>query len=69
VAPKEFKKNPQKYVDLVCEQMIPLAAKRKLAKFVDVFLRQRRIYRTRPQRKFSKLRLNMASLFELTFAN
>jgi len=37
VAPKEFKKNPQKYVDLVCEQMIPLAAKRKLAKFVDVF--------------------------------
>jgi len=37
VVPKEFKKSPQKYVDLVCKQMIPLAAKRKLAKFVDVF--------------------------------
>jgi imidazolonepropionase len=35
--PKEFKKNPQKYVDLICEQMIPQAARRKLAKFVDVF--------------------------------
>jgi imidazolonepropionase len=37
VIPKEFKKNPQKYVDLVCQQMVPLAARRKLAKFVDVF--------------------------------
>ena len=35
--PTEFKKNPQKYVDLVCKQMIPQAARRKLAKFVDVF--------------------------------
>jgi len=37
VVPKEFKKNPQKYVELVCKQMIPRAARRKLAKFVDVF--------------------------------
>lgn len=37
VVPKEFKKNPQKYVNVVCQQMIPQAAKRKLAKFVDVF--------------------------------
>ena len=37
VVPKEFKSNPKKYVDLVCKQMIPQAAKRKLAKFVDVF--------------------------------
>jgi imidazolonepropionase len=37
VVPKEFKKNPQKYVDLVCQQMVPQAAKRQLAKFVDVF--------------------------------
>ncbi len=37
VVPMEYKKNPQKYVDLVCKQMVPLAAKRKLAKFVDVF--------------------------------
>ena len=37
VVPAEFKNNPQKYVDLVCEQMIPQAARRKLAQFVDVF--------------------------------
>ncbi len=37
VVPTEFKRNPEKYVDMVCQQMIPLAAKRKLAKFVDVF--------------------------------
>lgn len=37
VVPAEFKSKPQAYVDLVCRQMIPQAAKRKLAKFVDVF--------------------------------
>ena len=37
VVPKEFKKNPQKYVELVCKQMIPQVARRRLAKFVDVF--------------------------------
>jgi imidazolonepropionase len=37
VVPQEFKNNPQEYVTLVCEQMIPQAAKRKLAQFVDVF--------------------------------
>jgi len=37
VVPKEFKKNPHKYVDLVCKQMIPRVAKRRLATFVDVF--------------------------------
>jgi len=37
VVPKEFQGRPQKYVDLVCSEMIPLAAKRKLAAFVDVF--------------------------------
>jgi imidazolonepropionase len=37
VVPPEFKNNPQKYVSLVCEQMIPQAARRKLAQFVDVF--------------------------------
>jgi len=35
--PKEFRDRPQDYVELVCEQMIPQAAKRKLARFVDVF--------------------------------
>ena len=37
VVPKEFQGHSQDYVDLVCNQMIPQAAKRKLAQFVDVF--------------------------------
>lgn len=37
VVPKEFRDRPQDYVEMVCEQMIPQAAKRKLARFVDVF--------------------------------
>jgi imidazolonepropionase len=37
VVPPEFKSNPDEYVQLVCEEMIPQAAKKKLAQFVDVF--------------------------------
>jgi imidazolonepropionase len=37
VVPCEYIDRPQEYVTLVCEQMIPLVARRKLAKFVDVF--------------------------------
>jgi imidazolonepropionase len=37
VIPKEFQQNPQGYVELVCNEMIPQAAKHKLAQFVDVF--------------------------------
>jgi len=37
VVPKEFQGRSPKYVELVCKDMIPQAAKRKLAKFVDVF--------------------------------
>ena len=37
VVPSEFQGRPQEYVDLVCKEMIPKAAKRKLASFVDVF--------------------------------
>jgi imidazolonepropionase len=37
VVPKEFQGRSQKYVEVVCRQMIPQAAKRKLAQFVDVF--------------------------------
>ena len=37
VVPKEFQGKAEKYVLQVCEQMIPQAAKRKLAQFVDVF--------------------------------
>ncbi len=35
--PKEFRGRSEKYVELVCKEMIPHAAKRKLAQFVDVF--------------------------------
>ena len=37
VVPKEFHGQAGTYVKEVCEKMIPLAAKRKLAQFVDVF--------------------------------
>ncbi len=38
VIPPEFENQRDNYIDLICEQMIPLAAKRKLARFVDVFV-------------------------------
>jgi len=37
IVPKEFQGCSQKYVEAVCTEMIPRAAKRKLAQFVDVF--------------------------------
>jgi imidazolonepropionase len=37
VVPKEFKDCSQKYVESVCTEMVPRAAKGKLAQFVDVF--------------------------------
>ena len=37
VVPKEFQGRAQEYVEIVCGQMIPTVAKRKLAQFVDVF--------------------------------
>ena len=37
IVPKEFQGCSQKYVEIVCTEMIPRAAKRKLAQFVDVF--------------------------------
>ena len=40
VVPKEFQGRSQKYVEIVCKEMIPQAAKRKLARFVDVFCDQ-----------------------------
>ena len=37
IVPKEFHGRGQEYVEVVCKQMIPLVAQRKLAQFVDVF--------------------------------
>ncbi len=36
--PHEFSDNPDNYVQMVCEQMIPTAARGNLAEFVDVFV-------------------------------
>jgi imidazolonepropionase len=37
VVPPEFAGKEDQYVDVVCREIIPLAAKKKLAEFVDVF--------------------------------
>jgi len=37
VIPKEFQGRSQKYVEIVCTEMVPQAARRKLVQFVDVF--------------------------------
>jgi len=37
VVPPEFRENPDEYVNIVCEEMIPAVARQKLAEFVDVF--------------------------------
>jgi len=37
VVPPEFRDDPDEYVRIVCEEMIPAAADRKLAEFADVF--------------------------------
>jgi imidazolonepropionase len=37
VVPNEFRERAQEYVELVCSEMIPQAARRELARFVDVF--------------------------------
>jgi imidazolonepropionase len=37
VVPLEHRDHPDEYVRIVCEEMIPAAAQRKLASFVDVF--------------------------------
>ncbi|HEX6822708.1 MAG TPA: hypothetical protein VF123_11675, partial [Candidatus Sulfotelmatobacter sp.] len=40
VVPGEFRNCSQKYIELVCTEMIPRAAREKLAQFVDVFCDQ-----------------------------
>ena len=37
VVPPEHRENPEEYVRIICEDMIPTAAKLKLATYVDVF--------------------------------
>ena len=40
IVPKEFQGCSRKYVEIVCKEMIPGAARRKVAQFVDVFCDQ-----------------------------
>ncbi len=40
VVPSEYRERAQEYVDVVCHEMIVEAARRKLARFVDVFTEQ-----------------------------
>ena len=37
VVPPEYRGRSQEYVDLICDEMMPVVARRKLAQFVDVF--------------------------------
>jgi len=37
VVPPEYRDDPDEYVRIVCEEMVPAAAKQNLAQFVDVF--------------------------------
>jgi imidazolonepropionase len=37
VPPPEFKQNPDKYVQLLCAEVLPQVARQKLAQYVDVF--------------------------------
>jgi len=41
--PLEYKNNPEEYVNLMINEMIPEVASRKLAEFCDVFLRKRSV--------------------------
>jgi len=36
--PAEFKSNPDKYVDLICNEMLPYVAENKLAEYCDAFI-------------------------------
>ena len=52
VVPPEFHDTPEEYVRLICEEMIPLVAQRKLAQFVDVFCDRGAFTAERTQRVF-----------------
>ena len=38
VIPPEFKSNPEGYVDLICEEIIPIAVENRLIESIDIFL-------------------------------
>ena len=56
VVPKEFQGKADEYVKEVCDRMIPQAAKRKLAQFVDVFTERGAFSAENTQRIFEAAR-------------
>ncbi len=52
VVPPEYRNDPDQYVRLICEEMIPRVAERKLAEFVDVFCERGAFTAERTQRVF-----------------
>jgi len=75
VVPKEFQGCSQNYVEIVCKEMIPRAARRKLARFVDVFCDQGAFTSEETERVFAaaknhrlNVRAHMGQLSETTLA-
>jgi imidazolonepropionase len=58
VVPKEFQGCSQKYVEIVCKEMIPQVAKRKLAHFVDVFCDKGAFTAVQTEQIFAAAQLN-----------
>jgi imidazolonepropionase len=75
VVPKEFQGCSQKYAEIVCKEMIPAAARRKLAQFVDVFCDQGAFTAQETERIFAaaekhglSVRAHMGQLSETSLA-
>jgi imidazolonepropionase len=54
--PREFQGRSEKYVELVCKEIIPRVAKRKLAQFVDVFIERHTFTEEDTERIFAAAR-------------
>jgi len=59
VVPQEYAKKPDEYVRMVCEEMIPLVARKKLAQYVDVFCERGAFTQAQSERVLAAAR-NMA---------
>ncbi len=62
VVPKEFQGCSQKYVEIVCKEMIPQGARRKLAQFVDVFCDKGAFTTAETEQIFAAAELNRLSV-------
>jgi len=58
VVPAEFAGKPEEYVRKVCDEIIPLAAKKKLAQYVDVFCERGAFTLEQSERIFAAARAN-----------